>query len=289
MSWGIGDFAGGIASRRSNVLMTLLMTQIIGLLATAGLLAVSSEELPRLPALGWAGLAGLSGVAGLGCLYLALSRGTMGLVAPLAALVGAALPALVGIVNGEPASPVLLSGMGLALCAVVVISLPDASSAAQAAERGSSARSELMLIVLSGLGFAGFYLFIDQSRAAGGETWWPILIVRLAGLSAVLAGLVGLIVRRAATGRGDRPSLRVPLTLLPLLVLSGLGDLGGNLFFLLANAAGSLAVAVVLSSLYPVVTALLARAFLHERLSRLRLIGVGAAIGGVVLIALGQT
>ncbi|MBA3852489.1 MAG: EamA family transporter, partial [Chloroflexi bacterium] len=69
---------------------------------------------------------------------------------------------------------------------------------------------------------------------------------------------------------------------------SGLGDLGGNLFFLLANAAGSLAVAVVLSSLYPVVTALLARVFLHERLSRLRLLGVSAAIGGVLLIAVGQ-
>ncbi len=289
MSWGIGDFAGGIASRRSNVLVTLLMTQVIGLLATAGLLALSSEELPRVTALAWAGLAGLSGVAGLGSLYLALSRGTMGLVAPLAALVGAALPALVGIVNGEHASPVLLSGMVLALCAVVVISLPDSTSAAQAAERGTSARSELLLILFSGFGFAGFYLFIDQSRANGGETWWPILIVRLAGLSIVLAGLVGLIVRSAARGRGDRPSLRVPLTLLPLLVLSGLGDLGGNLFFLLANAAGSLAVAVVLSSLYPVVTALLARVFLHERLSRLRLVGVGAAIGGVLLIAVGQT
>jgi len=162
------------------------------------------------------------------------------------------------------------------------------SSSERAAERGTAARSELLLILLSGLGFAGFYLFIDQSRANGGETWWPILIVRLAGLSIVLAGLVGLIVRSAARGRGDRPSLRVPLTLLPLLVLSGLGDLGGNLFFLLANAAGSLAVAVVLSSLYPVVTALLARVFLHERLSRLRLLGVSAAIGGVLLIAVGQ-
>ncbi|MDQ3492981.1 MAG: DMT family transporter, partial [Chloroflexota bacterium] len=93
----------------------------------------------------------------------------------------------------------------------------------------------------------------------------------------------------AVTDRAGRPSLRVPLAVIPLVVLSGLGDLGGNLFFLLANAAGSLAVAVVLSSLYPVVTAVLARIFLHERLSRLRLMGVAAAIGGVVLIAAGQT
>jgi len=265
------------------------MTQVIGFLATAGLLAASPEALPPVPALAWAAAAGLSGVAGLGCLYLALSRGTMGLVAPLAALVGAALPALVGIVSGEPASPLLLSGMALALCAVVVISLPDSTSAAQSAERGTSARAELVLILLSGLGFAGFYLFIDQSRASGGETWWPILIVRLAGLTvvALTAGL--LFARSAVTGRGGRPSLRVSVALLPLLVLSGLGDLGGNLFFLLANAAGGLAVAVVLSSLYPVVTALLARVFLHERLSRLRLVGVAAAIGGVLLIAVGGT
>ncbi|MBA3435994.1 MAG: EamA family transporter [Chloroflexi bacterium] len=272
-----------------NVLATLLMTQVIGLLATAGLLAVSVEVLPSTSALVWAGAAGLSGVAGLGCLYLALSRGTMGLVAPLAALVGAALPALVGIVNGEAASPLLLAGMVLALCAVVVISLPDSSSAAEAAQRGTSAHAELALIVLSGLGFAGFYLFIDQSRANGGETWWPILTVRMAGLSVVVLGLIALTIRAALTERGSRPSLRVPLRLMPLVVLSGLGDLGGNLFFLLANAAGSLAVAVVLSSLYPVVTAVLARIFLRERLSRSRLMGVAAAIGGVVLIAAGQT
>lgn len=271
------------------MLATLLATQIIGFLATAGLLALSAEAAPAAPALAWAAAAGLSGVAGLGCLYLALSRGTMGLVAPLAALVGAALPALVGIVNGEPVSALLLAGIVLALCAVVVISLPDSASAAQAVERGTSARAELALIVLSGLGFAGFYLFIDQSHVNGGETWWPILVVRLAGLSVVLVGLAALMARSAFTGRGGRPSLRVPLGLLPLLVLSGLGDLGGNLFFLLANAAGSLAVAVVLSSLYPVVTALLARTFLHERLSRLRPVGVAAAIGGVVFIAAGQT
>ncbi len=271
------------------MLAVLLMTQLVGLLATAGLLAVSAETLPPTPALTWAGAAGLSGVIGLGCLYLALSRGTMGLVAPLAALVGAALPALVGIVNGEAASPLLLAGMVLALCAVVVISLPDSSSAAEATQRGSSPRAELLLIVLSGLGFAGFYLFIDQSRANGGETWWPILIVRLAGLAVVLVVLLGLTIRGAVTDRAGRPSLRVPLAVIPLVVLSGLGDLGGNLFFLLANAAGSLAVAVVLSSLYPVVTAVLARIFLHERLSRLRLMGVAAAIGGVVLIAAGQT
>lgn len=265
------------------------MTQVIGMLATAGLLAVSAEELAPVPALAWAAAAGLSGVAGLGCLYLALSRGTMGLVAPLAALVGAALPALVGIVNGEPASAVLLAGMVLALCAVVAISLPDSTSAAEAARRGTSARAELVLIVLSGLGFAGFYLFIDQSRVAGGATWWPILIVRLAGLTVVLVGFLVMTMRARLKGGGGAPSLRLPLSLLPLVVLSGLGDLGGNLFFLLANAAGSLAAAVVISSLYPVVTALLARVFLHERLSRLRLLGVAAAIGGVVLIAAGQT
>jgi drug/metabolite transporter (DMT)-like permease len=259
--------------------------------ATVALLAVAGEAIPPGPALAWAAVAGSAGVIGLGTFYVALARGTMGLVAPLTALIGAAIPALVGIATGEPVGILLVVGIVAALAAVVVISVPDAAPlvsepAETAGTRPAPARSrvaELALMGIAGLGFAGFYLGIDQAHDTGGETWWPLVMVRATGLLLV----VGTTIAVALSGRA--PLVRVPVALLPVLVLAGLGDLGGNLFFILANEGGDLAVAVVLSSLYPVVTAILARLFLAERLSRTRQGGVALALVGVVLIALGRT
>lgn len=263
--------------------VTLASGQLVGLLATALLLLTTPEARPPAPALAWAAVAGACGVAGLGCFYLALSRGAMGLVAPLAALLGAAIPAVVGLIAGEPAGPPVLIGIVAALAAVVLISFPDASAAATGAARQQGGKAaELGLVLAAGLGFAIFFLAIDQSRLAGGQTWWPILVVRLAGLVVIAAVLVALM----AAGR--RPSLRVPLSLVPLIVLAGLGDLGGNLFFLVANASGDLPIAVVISSLYPVVTVILARVFLRERLAPTRSAGVGLAMVAVALIAVAR-
>ena len=233
-------------------------------------------------ALLWAAIAGGSGALGIGFFYFALARGTMGLVAPLTALIGAAIPAAVGLVYGGPATPILLAGLVIALASVVIISMPDARGLAEEAlERRQGRAAELAVIILAGVFFAGFFLGVDRAHQEGGDTWWPLMLVRVGGLTVALAGVVLLILR------GRRSDLRVRRAALPILALTALGDLGGNLFYVLANASGPLAVAVVLSSLYPVMTAILARIFLHERLSRLRLAGVGLAIVGIILIALG--
>ena len=70
--------------------------------------------------------------------------------------------------------------------------------------------------------------------------------------------------------------------------LAGIGvfDNGANALFALASSRGLLSLVAVLGSLYPVVTAVLARTVLHERVSRVQLVGITAAIIGVVLIAL---
>jgi drug/metabolite transporter (DMT)-like permease len=182
----------------------------------------------------------------------------------------------------------------LALAAVVLISLPgggdapsttastsrmDAGLAASA--RGRPSASELLLILVAGLGFAGFFLGLDAAHAVGGATWWPILVVRVAGIVVVAVAAAVLLARRRL------PGLRAPRRVWPLFVVAGSGDLGGNLFFLAARGAGSLPVAVVVSSLYPVVTALLARFLVGERLTQPQLVGVAAAVVGVMLIAAG--
>jgi len=273
----------------------MIASQGIGLAATAVALVSAAETIPPADALGWAGLAGMSGVGGLACFYLALSRGTMGLIAPLAAVIGAGLPALLSIAGGEPLAALRLVGIVVALVAVVLISLPsgratDGEAAALRIDRG-----ELPLVVLSGLGFAGFYIFLDASATAGGDTWWPLLVVRSAGLVLVFAGLavmVGAMRRDLATILGLEKlratiATRGLLAVAPLFIIAGAGDLGGNAFFLLANQQDALPVAVVLSSLYPIVTTLLAALFLRERLRPTQWLGVGLAVFGVALMGVG--
>ena len=263
--------------------MAVVLAQAVGLLMASVLLLISVEALPGTEALGWSALAGISGSLGLGCFYLALSRGTMGLVAPLTALLGAMIPAVVGLVRGEQVRPLVLAGMVVAVAAVVLISMPDRRLGRPTLPTFHGSRGqEWLLIVGAGLGFGGFFLFIDASHDAGGAVWWPLFMVKLGGLSAiVVAGAV-------LVALGRRPIVALGPAALLMGCLAGAGDLGGNLFFVLASAEGELSVVVVLSSLYPLGTALLARLFLHERLGPLRVAGVGLAVTSVVLIGLGS-
>jgi drug/metabolite transporter (DMT)-like permease len=241
----------------------------------------------------WGTLAGISGVIGVGFFYLALARGTMGIVAPLAAVIGAGLPVLVAIIGGETASISRLAGMAVALLAVVLISLPrrGRDEAERRAIRVDVA--ELPLILMSGLGFAGFFIGVDRASAAG-ATWWPLVFVRLAGFALVTAAFLVLLLRREgplaarATSVLGMDRLRASgrgwAAVLPLFVITGIGDMGGNGFFVLARHADAFSIAVVLSSLYPVVTTVLAALLLHERLSRAQLLGVALATLSVPLL-----
>ena len=256
--------------------------------------------MPLAAALGWSAAAGVSGVLGLGCFYLALSRGTMGLIAPLAGLIGAALPALVAILAGEQVGPARLAGIVVALLAVVLISLPSGSQTARERRVARLDLRELPLVIGAGLGFAGFFLLLDRAAAEGGQTWWPLFVVRLVGLAVIVGVVVGLLARgrheplaRRAGRLLGLPRLRaLSLSLVgvaPLFAIAGAGDMGGNAFFLLANEVDTLPVAAVLSSLYPIVTALLAAAFLRERLGGVQLVGIALAVVGVALISLGAS
>jgi len=295
ISWGAGDFGGGLLSRRSSVFTAILVSYGIGLGALLLLVIASAEAMPTVASLAWATGAGILGVIGLGAFFLALSRGTMGIIAPLAALVGAGLPVVLSVAGGASAPPARLLGMALALAAVVLTSLPGGERTDSERRRLRLDIAELPLILLSGLGFAGFYLLIDRASAAG-ETWWPLLVARSAGISLVLLALLVLAVR-AGAGRGIGHGAGTVLGLnrlrayeLPraqlggLILLAGVGDLGGNAFFLLAKHADAFAVAVVLSSLYPVVTTILATVFLHERLRPMQVAGIVLATISVPLL-----
>ena len=280
-SWGVGDFAGGITTRLSNTFVATFLAQFVGLLVATVLLVLSREPIPGTDALLLGAAAGVAGAFGIGCFYLALSRGTMGLVAPMAALLAAAWPAAIVLATGGTVGTLGLVGMAAALVSIVLISMPDRrlGTPVMPTYHGSR-RAEWLLILGAALGFGSFFLFIDASHGVGGAVWWPLFMVKLAGVLAVVSASLVLL------PLGRFPGIKLGMAALLVGCIAGIGDLGGNLFFVLASGEGELALVIVLTSLYPVVTAILARIFLHERLSPLRLAGVGLAIVGVVLISL---
>ena len=282
VSWGTSDFAGGLATRRSSVLATLLAGQGIGVAAAVAVLLISGEKQAPAAALAWAAVAGLSGVTGLGSFYRALATGTMGTAAPTVAVIGAGVPALVGVARGDALTAAQLLGVAAALASVAIVSRPSEQAVPEAP--GAPVARSVAFIVVAGLGFAGFFLLMDQAADAGAGTWWSVVVARTAAVAVVGAALAWTRLRPAsAADHSSRPpGARPPFS---LVVLAGLGDVGGNAFFLLANAEGPLSIAAVVSSLYPVTTVLLASLFLRERLGRMQLVGVGLALAGIVLIA----
>lgn len=261
-SWGAGDFAGGLASRRAGARAVVMTGQGVGVVLLAGLALVGGEPWPR--GLGWAVLAGAGAAVGLLSLYHALAMGRMGIAAPVAAVVGAMVPVLAGaVLEGRP-GPLQVVGFGLALAAVWLLAAPGARSEPVGVRA-------LALPGLAGLGFGLFFVLIDQ--VPGPEVFWPLAVARGAALT-LLAGASPLLgPLRAPGGRA-----------MACATLAGVLDTAGNACFVLAARAGRLDVAAVLASLYPVSTVGLAWAFLRERLGPRQVVGVLAAVAAVACV-----
>lgn len=263
LSWGTGDFAGGMATKKSSTYFVVLLSQVIGVVILLLLALVVGEIWPRPVDLLWGAVGGVAGAIGLLALYQGLARGRMGVVAPLAAVVTTQPPLFVSFwLEGWPGTRPLI-GFVLAILAVWLISRTQ--------EEGGIARQDVTLASVAGLGFGLFFVFLDQ--VGEGYVLWPLVAARLTSIS--LLAVVVLVLRPRPF-----PTVRE----LPTIALSALGDSGGNGFFLLATQLGRLDVAAVLSSLYPATTVLLAWIILKERLQGGQWWGVAAALLAIVLI-----
>lgn len=262
--WGAGDFCGGLASKRTHVYSVIITSQIVGVSLLIGLALAFGEALPAPDQLALGGAAGFAGAIGLLALYQALATGRMGVAAPIAAIVGAALPVLVGFaIDGLPGGLQLI-GFAVALLAVWLITqTPDAALRLR----------ELTLPLVAGLAFGVFFVMIGLIRA--GAVFWPLVAARCISLSAMW--IMATLTRQ--------PRL-VDRSHWQLVVLVGVMEVGGNAFYALAGQTGRLDVAAVLSSLYPATTVWLAWLILKERLSRPQLLGVAAALAAIVLISI---
>ncbi|MBN1666613.1 MAG: EamA family transporter [Anaerolineales bacterium] len=274
-SWGSGDFMGGLASKRAPVLRVVLLSQAVGAGLVLVLALLLQESFPRWPVLGIAALAGMSGVVGVLALYYGLATRPMGLMAPLTAVISALLPVAVGAWQAGLPGLSTLFGFVFALLAVWLLSSPGPG--------GRLGRCDLGLPLLAGLGFGFFFVLID--RASSTAIYWPQVAVRFGSLSLVLflsqLGRFGFL--PAAKGGHWPAGLPPPWV---VIILTGLFDTAGNVFFALSSQAGRLDIATVVSSLYPAGPVLLAALLLRERLSRMQWLGVLSALVALVLIAM---
>jgi len=261
--WGTSDFVGGVGARRANAFLFTAIAHLSGMVLMVILALFTQAPVPGLGSMMWALTAGAVGGVSLALFYRALASGKMGLTAPVAAVVGAGIPAIVAaFTQGFPgyrhAAGFVLAGIGVWLISRT--------------EGGAGRPEGLGLAVLAGIGFAVFYLCINQ--AGGGSALWLAAVSRVGAFS-VTAIFVLL-------GRHLRA---VPAPVLAIAVVAGCLDISGSAVFIRAAQSGRLDQAVVLSSLYPAVTVLLARFFLHEHFSRARTLGMLAAIAAVPMIA----
>ena len=266
--YGASDFLGGLASRRTSVFGVVAVSQLVGLAALLALLPWFGGPVDGAD-LGWGAASGLAGAAGLVIFFRTLARGVMSVVAPVTAVTAAAVPVLVGLLQGESVGGWAAAGIGLALVAVVLVSAEAGLAALRAARPSASAPA-----LLAGTMFGLFFVLLDRTSADAGLT--PLVTARVASVSlVVLIALVGA------------QSLRVTRPALPLVAVSGVGDMTANALFLLATQAdGQLAITGVLASLYPVSTVVLAQVVLRERLVGAQVAGLLSAVAAVVLITL---
>lgn len=264
--WGAGDFTGGLSARRSDALRSVLGAYTVGLVLVTIVALALREQLPPAADLIWGAVAGLSGMVGIGFLFRGFQTGRMGIVAPVSAVLTAGIPVLFSAVVRQVAPPtyIQMAGFVVALVGIWLLARP---------ERITGRPQGLGMAVIAGLGFAGFFIGLDQVGPAA--KFWPLVSGRLASWLVMVVFM--LVTRRPFQVR------QLPIG---LLAMSGTLDIAGNLFFLLATQAGRLDVASVLASLYPAVTALLARVVVKEHLTRPQLIGVVLAVLAIVMITL---
>jgi drug/metabolite transporter (DMT)-like permease len=262
--WGVSDFTGGYASKKSDAFLVTLLAHTSGFLLMSGLALATHAPFPDRPSQLWAMLAGALGGTALAIFYRTLAGGNMGLIAPVSAVLAASIPTGFGMLTEGVPGALTITGFLLAGVGIWLVSRP---------EDGAARTDGLWMAVVAGLGFAGFFIFIH--RTGDTSAIWAAAHSRVGSL--IVVGLIVLL-------RPGKHQLEWRDALLGL--FAGCLDSGGTLFFVRAEQMGRLDAAVVLSSLYPAITVLLARLFLREHFTRWKAVGIVAALLAVPMIAL---
>jgi drug/metabolite transporter (DMT)-like permease len=264
LSWGGGDFTGGLAMRRGRQFHTLVVSMVAGLVVLIAVILIGREVFPPLDVIKWPILAGAVGCIGIGSLYIALSSNHSAIVAPASAVIGVAVPVLYNSLTAGLPPTTALIGFVLALAGIWLVSRTKADGAPLTTKG-------IILTIVSGLGFGGFYIFMAQ--VPRGYVFSPLVISRS---TALLVALMLLLFSREP---------RSSFFTNPISFLAGVLDAGGNALYMLARQFTREDVAVVLSSIYPAINVLLAALLMKESVSRWQWLGVGLCVVAVALIS----
>lgn len=265
--FGCSDFFGGLASRRASAITVTANAHTLGILLLGAATLLFPAQFGSRD-IWWGVAAGISGAVGVTALYAGLAAGRMGVVAPIAACLSGSLPAVYDLLRGTSVRPLSLAGLGIALLATVVVSASGGSE-----DRAGMPPRAIGLAVLAGVGFTGSFIFFSLAGSDSGLM--PLFAARVTSASVLVV----------ATVAGGRPLTVSRETVSPTLA-AGTLDAAANIAMISAIRIGPLAVASVLGSLYPVVTILLARVVLGERLKAIQRVGVALALAALILTSL---
>lgn len=267
--WGAADFFGGKLSKRYQALAVTAVSQAFGLITGILIIILGSSWLS--PAIGWDNyflsgvLAGLFGFIGLIAFYSGLATGRMGVVSPIAAL-SVLIPLTIAFITGEKPNSTQLVGMSIALLGAVCASGPEV--------KGGVIIKPVILAVVAAVGFGLAVTFIAKGSSSS-----AIMTMTTMRFTTFIIAIFLFIKYRTFGGFTKKD--------IPLLIGIGAADFIANLLLGVATTKGLVSLAVVLGSLFPIVTALLAFKLLHERLHKVQYLGIIFAIIGVAVISLG--
>lgn len=290
--YGTADFCGGVAARRASPFTVIALTVPAGALVVLGVIAAIAAtgggELVRFggwSGAGWAAAGGLAGTVGLIAFYSGFANAPMSVVAPVSALVSTVLPVGVAMADGERPTMAVIAGAVICLAAIILVS---AEPGMARAEQKHKLRG-LGYGIAAGAAFGLFFLFLNNAGRA--SVLWPVAIQRLTGTVVALAAFA--IIRRGRAGADKLDADKqlgldkfgVDKQLLSIAIASGALDSLANVCYVLATRMGMFGLAVVITSLYPGATVLLARFVLRERMRTVQQVGLVLAAAGVVLVS----
>jgi len=270
LSWGSGDFAGGLASRKLGAYRAVFWADLLGLLIILPVAAIYWEPFPSVEVLVNSAMGGALGSVGLLVLYYSLTVGKMSIAAPVSALFAALLPVMVGLFTQGLPTLAQFAGFGFALAAVWLTSQGHWDEKFQIKHL-----ADLRLPILAGIGFGCYFIFVHYASKDSGSILWTMIASRVAGT--LLSSVVVL---------ARRESFSVQRDAWLVVLFNATLDLAGNFFYILASQAGRLDVSAVLSSLFPGSTIILASIVLKERITRPQAIGIVLAFVAILLFTI---
>ena len=268
--YGSADFLGGIASRRTNTIAIVVISQLAGLIVLLLVLPLLPTSSATRDDVVWGAAAGFAGGIGVALLYRALAIGSMAIVAPITAVCAVTVPVAAAIAFGDRPGAGTSAGIALAILAIVLVS-QQSPPTIEAAPNSPARSSGVGIALLSGVAIGLFFLALARTHPGAGM--WPLVAARSTsfGLFAALA----LVTRR---------QMRMSRNVATIAIAGGILDMLANVLYLVATRYGPLSIVVTLSSLYPASTVLLARTVLGERLNARQVAGIVCALIAVMLI-----